>query len=527
MLRVVLADDEKKIVYLLQHLIDWEQMGFEIAGVANDGLQAIDLVSSLQPDLLVTDIRMPGCSGLDLIRRAKELCPGIHCIIISGYREFEYAQKALQYGVEDYLLKPLKKDELGNILMRLRNRLGEEEKIEYRRKKTDEKKQEIFLARLRRCALRGIPFCGAGEANDEYGFSFSEGTFFAAVIRPDISDAGGHAEGYRILLQHSLDIVRRQLDRISCEYGASVFREGVAAIVNCPDYNAVEIRQTLTRICKEIEQQRDLFWDISAGAYTGSRKDRLEDAADSMREAIWLCTDRLCTGRTVRDADTERIDPGRRYKMDVSLKKRFQEAAEYLDEQLFEDTLRDSFVELRAEKPVTGTMVEEWFREVLRAGTYGLDQAGKTDPYFEEDMLERFWYCRDVAEIRELLLDGIMETMQMLRDRREQQESRPILEAKKYIQQHYDRPLRLEDVSDVVGFNATYFSTIFKKETGQTFVDYLGQIRVEKAKELLVSGDYSVMDICELVGYRDLKYFSRLFKKVAGISPSDYRRLYR
>ena len=101
MLKVVLADDEKKILLLLQKLIDWERLGYEIVGTANDGLRALELVRELHPDLLITDVRMPGCSGIELIQQAKELHPDLHFIIISGYRQFEYAQNALKYGVDE------------------------------------------------------------------------------------------------------------------------------------------------------------------------------------------------------------------------------------------------------------------------------------------------------------------------------------------------------------------------------------------------------------------------------------------
>ena len=94
----------------MQKLIDWEALGYEIAGTANDGLRALELVREKQPHLLITDVRMPGCDGIELIQRAKALQPKLHFIVISGYRKFEYAQNALKYGVEDYLLKPLKQE---------------------------------------------------------------------------------------------------------------------------------------------------------------------------------------------------------------------------------------------------------------------------------------------------------------------------------------------------------------------------------------------------------------------------------
>ncbi|MBQ7848309.1 MAG: helix-turn-helix transcriptional regulator, partial [Clostridia bacterium] len=125
------------------------------------------------------------------------------------------------------------------------------------------------------------------------------------------------------------------------------------------------------------------------------------------------------------------------------------------------------------------------------------------------------------------LLQEIGRELRRLGDERSQREMRPITEAKRYIQQHYREALRLEDVSSAVGFNATYFSTLFKKETGQNFTDYLTELRINKAKELLSGDKVSVQDVAELVGYSDLKYFSRLFKKTTGVSPSDYKKLYK
>ena len=148
MLSVVLADDENKILLLLQKLIDWESLGYVIAGTANDGLRALELVREKQPDLLITDVRMPGRSGIELIQRAKDLQPNLHFIIISGYRKFEYAQNALKYGVEDYLLKPIKQDDLLGILLRLKDKLGEEAALEFRLKKSSERQQELWMAPL-------------------------------------------------------------------------------------------------------------------------------------------------------------------------------------------------------------------------------------------------------------------------------------------------------------------------------------------------------------------------------------------
>ncbi|MFQ6840880.1 MAG: response regulator, partial [Agathobaculum sp.] len=145
MLKVVLADDENKVILLMRKLIDWEALGYEVVGTANDGLHALELVQTQQPHLLITDIRMPGCDGIELIRRAKEMQPRLHFIVISGYRQFEYAQSALKYGVEDYLLKPLKQEELSSILLRIKDKLGEEAALEFQLQKNSERQQERFM----------------------------------------------------------------------------------------------------------------------------------------------------------------------------------------------------------------------------------------------------------------------------------------------------------------------------------------------------------------------------------------------
>ena len=305
MLRVVLADDENKVVLLLQKLIDWESFGYEIAGTANDGLRALELVREKQPHLLITDVRMPGCSGIELIRRAKDLQPNLHFIVISGYRKFEYAQNALKYGVEDYLLKPLKQDELTGILLRLKDKMGEEAALEFRLKKSGERQQELLIDALKAAADRQGPFLTAEQLRSGYGLRFLESgsVFFAAVVKVDVANAAQYRDGYQIMVRHALETVRRELGTLTDACAAAARREGILVFAGVSEYQAVEVQQCFTKIRKEIEKQRDLFWTIRCTACLGSRKRRPEQLDASMREALWLCRDRLCLAQSWRDAD--------------------------------------------------------------------------------------------------------------------------------------------------------------------------------------------------------------------------------
>lgn len=522
MLKVVLADDEHKIILLLQKLIDWAGLGYEIVGTANDGLSALELVERQQPHLLITDVQMPGCSGLELIQQARALQPELHFVIISGYRKFEYAQSALKYGVEDYLLKPLKQEELTGILLRLSDKLGREAALEFQIQKSKEHQQELLMESLADTAERQQPFMAHGEES----FRSDGGVYFAALVKVDGANAARDPNAYQVMQQYALEIVRKELPALTDTYAAAIRREGIALLLHMGAYHAVAVRQCFTKIQKAIEQ-RSLFRDTRCTVCLGSRQTALEEAALSMRQALWFCRDRLCHPQPWRDAETEPVAFGLRYQMEASRKKRFQTVAERLDRAGFEAELADSFQELSALPEVSGQMLEDWSHQVLEACLFGMRQEGQVSEDLAQRVEEAYWLCADAQGVLALLRDVIGRELLRLEEERSQRELRPITEAKRYIQQHYREALRLEDVSSAVGFNATYFSTLFKKETGQNFMDHLTDLRIEKAKELLCGEGMSVMDVAEEVGYRDLKYFSRLFKKNTGVSPSDYRKLYK
>ena len=148
MWKVIIADDEKLICRLVETLVDWKSLDMELAGRAENGMEALELVRNLHPDILITDIRMPGCNGLDLIRQARELSPDIEIIIISGYAHFEYAQTAIAYGVGNYILKPIKQDELNETLQKIAGRLRKNQ-LNLPRKKSVNRNSQNDLKRLR------------------------------------------------------------------------------------------------------------------------------------------------------------------------------------------------------------------------------------------------------------------------------------------------------------------------------------------------------------------------------------------
>ena len=155
MLNILIADDENKVCQLIKSLVDWEALDMRVIATAENGIEALEKIRELTPDIAITDIRMPGYDGLELVRLAKETNPRTEFIIISGYRHFEYAQSAIRYGVNSYLLKPIKKDELTDTLTRLGEKLRErtrqlsyEEKVLRTLKSDEETLRQTFLSDL-------------------------------------------------------------------------------------------------------------------------------------------------------------------------------------------------------------------------------------------------------------------------------------------------------------------------------------------------------------------------------------------
>lgn len=481
MLKVIIADDEPKVNLLLQKIVDWEKLGYQIAGTANDGERALQLIEEEKPDVLMTDIRMLGVDGMELIRRAKELRPDLVFIVVSGYRQFEYAQTALKYGVTDYLLKPVNAEELTQLLIRIRE---EEEKkrrldnwtasVDRQLRENEWKKREQLVDNLREYAQENRELNGYESLNQEYGCDFHEGTYQVIIIKPDIPSAEEHGDAYRIMVV--------------------IYKE---------KYDPVQLRQFLTRVRREIENQRDLFWGIIVTMAMGGEKHRIQELPQSMKEAVQLCKNRITGGKggwlSWDAGDNETRED---YEMLPEERKYFQEIGEYLDSKKISMEVARTEGTMTARR-ASGSQIYDCYMEISDAVLTGIRQNEKLD----------------IDKIRKDLIENFEK-------KKETKEQKPITEARKYIQEHYLEPLKLEDVSKHIGFNATYFSSVFKKETGKNFLDYVTELRMNKAKQLLCSGEMSVNDVAEAVGYQDLKYFSRLFKKNAGISPSDYKKMY-
>lgn len=528
MQKVVIADDEERICRLIEALVDWEGIGLALAAVAHNGVEACEVIDREKPDILITDIRMPGCSGLELIEQVKKSLPELEIIIISGYAHFEYAQQAIKFGVGDYLLKPVNKAELNSTLEKLKNRVArrresEQDKEELLRKARQDDRQlrQSFVADL--MDKEGLVLSGE-MLSERYHLEVKMGQIRALILKMDSGTSALSEASAGIMLEKARELLTRNLKDKCLEFVLTVRGSQVLGIVNYENGRWEEIRRILKNCLNTLEMQKNLFQPVAFSMAAGAAADDCAEIRDSLKEAQLLIWERLTkgTGRFF-----ERLSPpsalAEKNLLDGYLRDATR-AVEVLSPQLAEKGADRLLQEMRTVPGVRGCEIKEL---VFSAADVF---AARVSPHNRNTSLENFRRQCESLSTAEQLFDCLKlfqkEHLEELIDSHENETVRPVRKAKQYIQNHFSEQITLEEVSDAVGLSPAYFSTLFKKTEGEGFAKYLIHVRMEQAKILFRETNLAASEICRKVGYNDLKHFTHTFEKTTGVKPSTYRKLY-
>lgn len=536
MIKVMIADDEENVCRLIQNLVDWDSFDMEIAEVARNGIEALEKIPAVQPDLLITDIRMPGCDGLELIQKAQNLRPELDFIIISGYRHFEYAQNAIKYGVADYLLKPIKKDELTAALQKMRakhleraDRLGEEERLRTRLKNDIDRLHGSFFTE---CLLSGGSASGKELSldfvNGTYHYAFQPGLFAALEVKVDCGYEEQYDSAIPILGEKAEQLLELSLKK-SC-YDSGIFRSDntIGCILNFSPEDRKSMHKLVRAVMDELLVQKTMFSQMEFTIGEGMTVGDIGHLRESLQAAEFAAGQRLVAGTGSVIACDRLPAPKTGTGLVSEITRRLSAALELLDEEAVSGCI-SWLKDTSADRELPGTEILAAARQFCSLYVLELQKLGITLPG-GEDLPEKFRIhagrCGSADLLFQYLGKLVGESLRAVREEKRQQDSKPIRLAKQYIQEHYMQPVSLDDVSSYVGFSAAYFSTLFKRESGENFLDYLTEIRMGKAKDLLKETNLSVAAICEQVGYSDLKHFTRSFRNSTGLKPNEYRKIY-
>lgn len=527
--KVLLVDDEEEVRQAIARKLNWEQLGFVVVGEAGNGEDALELAERLEPDVIMTDIKMPFMDGLTLCRKAKELLPGVKVAIFSGFDEFEYAKEAISLEVEEYILKPIDAVELASVFTRIKELLDKEIA------------ESRDLERLRSFYQESLPLM-----HQQLLFGLLSGRFDSQTLAAQL-------EGYRLDIKAEYYCVASvefthlvgARDTLSQEERLASFSlpQLIAETIKTPyDYRFIRQPDSIELLFLSVDRihPRGLMPElnrlISAARKRlgirlaiglGSRVKGLEEVPLSYRQAREALGYRVLVedGQSVYIND---IVPG-------------TSQPEIWDTQLIDGVLQQIKVGSKAdlEKAVqrlfyclkgAGPSLQQCQLFMLSVSadlfrlvkSYHLDEQ---DEALSAALLEKSSFrFVSLEEMAAWLQEYCEKLRQMLRTERKDATRFIVDKAIAYLQEHYSQSdLSVEVLSNEICVSPAYFSTVFKKETGQAFVAYLTGLRIEKALEYLNTTDYKTYMIAEKIGYTDPNYFSYVFKKQVGISPSKYR----
>jgi two-component system response regulator YesN len=543
MLKIFLAEDEVVVRETIKRMIPWEELGFELVGEAADGEMALPLLLRQQPDLLITDIKMPFMDGLTLARLAKKEIPGLKVVILSGYDDFNYAKQAIGIGVEDYLLKPITKNALIERLSEIRSR--------YEHEKTQKEYYEKFQREMQAYeknssrdffeALVGgsMDMMEVYKRAEKLGLDIVAEAYNVLIFTMNCDeDFSGQRDEYSSWEAESLELLENFFAGHSSAmlFRSNIFSYGVLlkgqreTIEENTRACVDEIRKILSRQ----DGRREWFLAV------GQSVERLSQIQKSYHKASRAFSQRYLYDENILYYDemetmehpggqAETEDNAYLQKVDVNalnpaiLQK-------FLSNGLQEETenfVKDYFYAI-GQEPMESLVFRNYvilnvrFSVISFIKGLGCDTNEMESADTEEVLAESGKNMESAIAYAKKMISQAIE----IRDQNSGNKNRSILKtAVDFIDSHYmDEEISLNTVANVANVSSNHFSALFSQNMGQTFIEYLTSLRMNKAKELLRCTGMRSSEIAGEIGYKDAHYFSYLFKKTQGMTPSDYRK---
>lgn len=535
-IKVFLVEDEMVIRRGIKNSIDWEKEGYIFCGEASDGELAYPMIIKEKPDILITDIRMPFMDGLELCKLVKKELPNIKILILSGYDEFDYAKEAIRLGVTEYLLKPISSGKLLEALNGVSESIRREKEdkdlvrkyMEEMRENTEHEKQKFFEQMI----AGNLSMADALETGKKYEMNLSAGMYNLLLFRFTLGEENRKSGELLGEAEYAIEKLTERLEYVF-EFQRGV--EGWAFLLMAD--NEEQMSERVKELSKDLEEIMKNYSTIAYFGGIGQPVARLRELEESFREAeralaarFTMELNRIISVEDIRMAqnvdtldDIEITSFGEIEKTRTMLEKFLNNGAEdeidefvdvYINE-LPEENLKS--VLMRQYIIMDAYIVMMSFCEKIE-GIEGEMQAQSEEL---KNSMKTIQTLEEIKNYIRMLLKKIIGVRDTISGRRYSD----IIEiAKDQIRKTYmSDEISLNTIAAEVGMSPSYFSSIFSKEMGKTFVKYLTEIRMDRAKELLICSSMKTSEIGYEVGYKDPHYFSYIFKKTQNCTPKEFR----
>lgn len=526
MLNVLVIDDEKLVRQMVIRCIDWESIGLHIAGEASSARMGLELIDELHPDMVFMDVRMPSMDGLTCSRLIAKKYPQIKILILSGHDEFEYASEGIRIGVFDYLLKPINAEELQKAAIKARDAILEERNFrkEFERYKEELEKHASYIRDRQLSALvRSRTPEQYLESLAYFGVEIQNTIYQTALVETITSDTEMTEEEKILMKMHVRKIIE---DYYGDMHGMYVVDSGAEWLILLNNESEEAIYDHVEELKYYLENNMEAKICIGVGnVYSDIIKLResYREAKDALKYRFVSDEENVICFRDIYPYyDTENAvavnddilhEFGNAIRISDAIK-----AEEVLDQMLLH--MKQSGEE-RQQIVIYSVQV---LAEILKVLTE-LKVDIQSEFMSQSALFEGIFTRNSFDEIREYLRRAVQEACVMIGAEVSDKEKNLVHKVKDYIKENFSQEdLSLNSIAGMYYVNSSYLSRVFKEKTGMTFSNYLFELRMKEAEELILRTDLKSYEVAEKVGISDPHYFSSCFKKYTGMSVSEFKR---
>ena len=525
MIRVAIADDEPLILKGLRKLIDWNALGMDIIAQANDGVELLAVLEAEQPDIVISDIAMPHLSGIDMIKEIHRKGLPTKVILISAFQDFSYAKDAIAFGAVEYLVKPVVKRELEQALAKAVAYLSQQseqvrakDKLEFLEQRSrDEELREAFD----RLTSGELPAKSEKYRMLECAFASPRHSVGLVEIEHMNESSGRWPEQERKLAAFAVENVAAEL-LLRFGKGRMFAKEGKLAFALGHDDPGAPLA-----FAEQLRGNVQDYLKLNVSIGVGRPVAELSSLPLSYRDAQQALLSKyfLGLGRVIPHRGEEAKTPGTEEELHLRRAEvvrgmnagdwgAAKAAADLMLEAIRQTTFGNPSLAMSACFSAVLTIVQEVKDAGIELSNGGFDI---------HDLQSRLERYDTFDELKAGVLDVLEKLYQRTNDRAGNKEKLLMARVKQYIDEHYAEDISLESVASIAFMNPYYFSSFFKKHTGQNFKPYVTEVRMKHALRLLSQSDLMVYEVAEKVGYHNARHFSDMFKKQFGILPQQYK----
>lgn len=534
-LTMLIVDDEASIRNGLCNAITWDEFNISILSTAGDGVEALELIKAHKPNIVLTDIRMPRCDGLDLINIVNELKLDTKFIIISGYDDFKYAQKAMRYGVKSYLLKPIKKAELIKEVQTLYDEIIFEQQ---RNNTTIKNVHNLFIGNhaLKEKFLSGLLQNEYKQENEilqeisNYNLSLQNKSLQVIVFTYELPDSMNRSDFskkdnslFKFGMKNIIEEIVGTTSSVTFEYDNNY----IVCIINTPLILNNRIISTVD-LCSQCIDSIKLYSDTVVYAGIGDIVDSLAYISESYRIALeslsyrlYETSQRIFDSSVICDTAIPNISANDMDNSDLidaiyrgNIEDMMTFITNFFQSIFYVDVPPPSFIRGMCIYLVID--VQKGLSVYLEEG----NDLFNAKPYSVINNLSSF------KQIKEWIITLFTDYIYYIKNTCKYKKDPIVEKAKAYINENIYKKLKAEEVAAHVNLSENYFTVYFKEKTHENFSNYLLNLKIKHAKNLLITSNKPISEISFLLGYDDYRSFNRVFKKSTGQTPSEFRQQY-